>query len=235
MISPYSQGDKHFQALSRNRADKIFKNYDFYKDVESTNEIIFSNSNKLREKYQGKKIIILGGGPSTNVFLKTRQNYLKHYDYVWSVNHFFLNPILSELRVDLAMMMLEPNILSDEFKKYLYRFKPTLGFELHDKWRTNRIPYQDCFVMQTRFYGILGACQRMIIFAAVLRASEVAFVGLDGLEAIRRGQHSFQEGKTTLPSISRDEIYKSHYDEFYRYIYQFREHTKFINYSGVRL
>jgi hypothetical protein len=232
MISPYSQGDKNFQYLSRKRADDIFSSYKFYHDITNNNEIIFSNSKKLLDKYSNKKILIIGGGPSTNKFFDGEKDISK-YDFLWSVNHFYLNKHLASLKIDLAMMMLEPNIFSDDFKKYYNNFTPTLGFELHDKWKATKIPYEDCFVMQTRFYGILGACQRMIIFASYLGASEIHFVGLDGLTAIRKGMHSFQPGKNKLPSISNDDVYSYQYQELWKYLYRFKGKIKYKNLSKV--
>ena len=230
MISPYSQGDKNFKTSSRTRAERIFKQYEFYKDVKNTNEIIFSNCSKMREKYLDKKILILGGGPSTSDFISNPEK-LQFYDFIWSVNHFYINPVLKNVKVDLAMIMLEPDIFSHEFVEYYNRFSPTLGFELHDKWINTKIPYKNCFIMQTRFYGILGACQRMIIFASYLKASEVHFTGLDGLPAIRKGMHSFQQGKNKLPSISDDRVYFYQYEEFWKYLYRFKNEVKYKNFS----
>lgn len=231
MISPYSQGDTNFKSLAKVRADSIFSDYTFYKDVKVTNEIIFSNANFFEKKYKNKKILIFGGGPSTNIFFQ--KGMPMNYDFLWSVNHFFLNPYLRNVKIDLAMIMLEPNIFSKDFINYYNEFRPILGFELHDKWKSVTIPYKECFVMQTRFYGILGACQRMIIFAALLGVQQVDFVGLDGLSAIRNGDHSFQPGKKTLPSISSDVVYDFQYQELWKYLYNFRNKTKFNNLSKL--
>ena len=231
MISPYSQGNESFKQISRLRADNIFSNYSFYKDIKNTNEAIYSNSSFFEQKYSGKKILIIGGGSSTNDYFS--KNNGEEYDYLWSVNHFFLNPFLKNIKVDLAMMMLEPDIFSKSFLNYYENYKPILGFELHDKWKNTIIPYEDCFVMQTRFYGILGACQRMIIFASLLKAKQVDFIGLDGLNAIRQGKHAFQPGKKTLPSVSNDLVYQSQYKELWKYLYSFKETTKFTNLSKM--
>jgi len=231
-MTPYSQGNGNFRVSAKQRADNIFNQYAFYKNVYCDDEIICTNFAKMKQKYSDKKIIIIGGGPSTNEFLENQDNYnnkLCDFDYIWSVNHFYLNPILKTIKVDLAMMMLEPNIFSEEFVEYYNSHKPTLGFELHNKWKSTVIPYDDCFVMQTRFYGILGACQRMIIFASLLGANTVSFIGLDGLSAIKKGKHSFQPGKKTMPSISDPNVYKRQYEIFWNYLFEFRNGTKFIN------
>jgi len=54
-ISPYSQGNSNFDITAKIRADNIFKNYDFYKEVFCNNEIIFSNFKKMVKKYRNKK------------------------------------------------------------------------------------------------------------------------------------------------------------------------------------
>ena len=90
-VSPYSQGDKNFDIKAKIRADNIFSDYDFYKEVFCNNEIIFSNFKKMIKKYRNKKILIIGGGPSTNELIKSDPDTIfSHYDYLWSCNHFFL-------------------------------------------------------------------------------------------------------------------------------------------------
>ena len=36
------------------------------------------------------------------------------------------------------MMMLEPDLKSKEFIDYCEIFKPTIGFELHNKWKERK-------------------------------------------------------------------------------------------------
>jgi hypothetical protein len=64
-----------------------------------------------------------------------------------------------------------------------------------------------------------------------LKASEVHFTGLDGLSAIRKGMHSFQQGKNKLPSISDDNVYSYQYKEFWKYLYRFKDEVKYKNFS----
>ena len=218
-ISPYSQGDNNFDLSAKYRADKIFKDYDFYKQVFHNKEIIFSNFKHFMTKYRNKNILVIGGGPSTKDLLSGDYNQVfSEYDYLWSCNSFFLNPVLKNVKIDLAMMMLEPNLHSNEFVEYCQKFSPTIGFELHDKWRTDKFKYDDLFMMQTRFYGILGACQRMIIFACFLNAKKIGFVGLDGLKSIKKGDHSFEENKRTLPSITDESAFQYQSDVFWDYV-----------------
>jgi hypothetical protein len=231
-VSPYSQGDKNFDILARMRADNIFKDYEFYKEVFCNNEIIFSNFKHIVKKYRNKKIMIIGGGPSTRDLLsQDYQDVFDNYDYVWSCNSFFLNTILKNIKIDLAMMMLEPDLDSKEFLEYSKKFNPTIGLELHDKWRQDKLQYENLFMMQTRFYGITGVCQRMIILACFVGCKEVGFVGLDGLKSIKKGDHSFEKNKNTLPSITNEEVFQYQCDVFWDYINNNFKKQKIVNHG----
>ena len=234
-ISPFSQGDKNFDVLAKIRADNIFSGYDFYNNVFCNNEIIFSNFKKMIKKYKNKKIMIIGGGPSTNELLSSKyREVFDEYDFLWSCNSFFLNPILKDVKMDMAMMMLDPDLESQEFKSYCMTHKPLIGFELHKKWKEKKIDYEDLFMMQTRFYGVLGSCQRMLIFACFLRAKEVGFVGLDGLTSMKKGVHSFKEKSVALkemPSITDEEPFQYQYDVFWDYVNSNFKKSKLINYG----
>ena len=232
MISPYSQGDSNFDVSSKIRADNIFSEYDFYKEVVNTNEIIFSNARELIKRYKGKNILIIGGGPSTKELLSGEyENIFLQYDYLWSVNSFFLNPQLKNVKIDLAMMMLEPDLKSKEFTEYAEKYNPYIGFELHDKWKREKFDYDKLFMMQTRFYGILGACQRMIIFACFLRANKIGFVGLDGLKSMKAADHSFEEGKNNVPHISDENVFQYQSDEFWNYVNKMFADSKIVNHG----
>lgn len=232
MISPYSQGDKNFQEMSMARATNIFKNYDFFKDLTSNNEIIFSNTKFFEQKYKDKKILIIGGGPSTQKLIKSGyQETFNKYDYLWSANSFYLNETLKNIKMDLIMVMLQTKIKSPEFVKYMFKNRPLMGFELHNKWESQKVNYDKLFMMQTRFYGILGVCQRMIIFACYLGAKEVGFVGLDGLKSMKEGNHSFEKNKNDLPSISDEGVFQYQSDCFWNHVNKLYTDTKIINHG----
>ncbi len=169
-----------------------------FSDKLTTNtRIIYQNLPTFKE-YKGKRLLIIGGGGSTN---NLDWENLHTYDYIWSVNHFYLHPILKDIKVDLVMMMAEPNIKNKEWLEYRDRFRPYVGFEINDKWKKNSFDdYDKYFCMHTRFYSKLGACVRMMIFGAELGVSHIDFIGLDGEKAIERGDHAFQPGKTTMPT-----------------------------------
>ena len=162
------------------------------------NGVIYQNYPEFMN-YKGAKILIIGGGNSTN---NMDWDKLEAYDYVWSVNHFFLHPVLKNKKIDLVMLMAEPKLDDSEWLKYRDKFQPIVGFEVNKKWTAYKFDdYKKYFCMHTYDYTILGACVRMIEFACFLGVSHLDFTGLDGVEAILEGKHAFQPGKTELPGV----------------------------------
>ena len=194
-------------------------------DGVANEEIIFSKATKF-EKYKDKSVLIIGGGPST-----TKLDFSKvNSDFMWSVNHFYLNPIINKLKIDMAMIMGEPDITSQEFLEYRNRDNLMIGFEIHDRWIGYKFDdYDNYFLMHTDFYSKLGACVRMIIFACSLGVKKVSFVGLDGPKYIVKGDHAFEKNKTTLPSGFSPEIYSYHYKLFWDYVKAEFYETEFEN------
>ena len=58
----------------------------------SNTKIIYQNLPAFKE-YENKTVLIIGGGGSTNTL---SWETLNTYDYVWSVNHFYLHPVLKK-------------------------------------------------------------------------------------------------------------------------------------------
>ena len=129
------------------------------------------------------------------------------------------------------MIMLQTKIESPEFIKYMFKNRPLMGFELHDKWKFKTVNYDKLFMMQTRFYGILGVCQRMLIFASNLGAKKIGFVGLDGLKSMKEGNHSFEKDKNDLPSISDERVFQYQSDCFWDYVNKFHPDVEIVNHG----
>ena len=197
----------------------------FVTGVVADGNIVYSNLPQL-EEYKDRTVLILGGGPSTNELDLNEIDY----DYLWSCNHFFKNDKLSERKVDLAMMMAEVDLSGQELKTYLEKFKPLIGFEIHDKWRGFQFDdYENYFCMHTKFYGKLGIGPRMVLFAAALGCKEVKFAGLDGYKPIYEGNHAFEPGKKTLPSSFSEKLFDQHYEYFWKYAKNTFKNTKYTN------
>jgi len=199
----------------------------FSDNLKSNTRVIYQELPEFKE-YKGKSILIIGGGGSTN---KLDWETLNTYDYVWSVNHFYLHPVLKDIKMDLVMMMAEPDLNDEKWLEYREKFKPYVGFEIHDKWRGYKFDdYDKYFCMHTRFYSKLGACVRMIIFAAELGVNRIDFIGLDGKDAIEKGDHAFQPGKTTLPTTVGSFV--GQYYSFWNHTMSAYPDVEFFNLGG---
>lgn len=193
---------------------------------------IYRSDADFLDKYHGSKIVIIGGGPSTNDYLED-QFLFDYYPYTWSCNNYFKNQFLKNCRVDLAMIMPGIDTRSKEFLDRIDRDCPDIGIELHDRWfqseklKELRCRYSEAhmFFSHTRFFGKLGVGARMLILAASLGVKEVSFIGFDGPV---KG-HSFEEGKFELPSqVSPEEawkVYKYQYDELYDHLAKYYPFT----------
>ena len=196
-------------------------------DPALSESIVFSKRSHF-SKYKDSRILIIGGGPSTNTL---DFNSLDVY-YLCAGNHFYLNPVLKNTKIDMAMIMGEPDIKSKEFLDYRDKFEPMIGFEIHDRWKGYSFDdYEKYFLMHTDFYSKLGACVRMIIFACVLGVKEVHFVGLDGTSYIKKGEHAFEKGKTTMPSSYNEDSYRYQYKLFWTYVSSCFPNTSFFNHG----
>ncbi len=196
--------------------NKVFKN----QEIISNDEIIFSKPEFLN-KFVGSKVLIMGGGPTTN--LVNWQNI--DYDYIWSCNNFYKNSAFRDLEIDLVTMAPEIGLLkNEEFISYVERCHNTVfSFEiergdylndhknLHNFVKTypNR-----CSFHNTRYRSVTGIGSRLICYAILLGVREIYFVGaLDGVKNADQREirqlHSFEEGKgfpTWYKKITRQGI-----------------------------
>jgi len=221
-----------FQEWSTKDCISLFPN--FSNNLITTPEITYQYKPHF-DRYKDNTLMIVGGGPSSNNNWED-----SNYDFLWSMNHFFLNKKLQDKKVDLAMIMGEPDVNSKFFLDYVEKYKPYLGFEIHDKWFNYTFnDYPNYFCMHTRFYGRVGAGARMLIFAAHLGFKNVLFTGFDGPEPIFNGNHAFEPGKKTLPSCFTGynidyvrEQWKLQSDYLWDYIHDLYPNTNFANIGG---
>tara|TARA_Y100000034_G_C6833601_1_gene376519 strand:- start:335 stop:1093 length:759 start_codon:yes stop_codon:yes gene_type:complete len=204
----------------------------FVKSVVTNSKVVYSDLNHFNE-YKDKTVLVIGAGPSTN---NVNFNEIER-DFTWSCNHFYLNSKLREMKIDLAMLMSEPDLESKEFLEYRKKYEPYLGFEIHDRWFEYEFDdYDKYFVMHPKFYGRIGIGARMLIFAAALECKKVKFVGFDGPEYQIKGDHAFEPGKTTLPSVCNGKtheqiisIHKIQYDLLWGYIKDNFPNSELVN------
>jgi hypothetical protein len=216
--------------------------YSFHPEYYIDKEILHTDLPAF-EKYRFSKILIAGGGPSTQEIAWKPEEY----DYIWSLNHFFLNDRLKDIGVSLATICAEVDLTSPAFQEYTSIWRPQLGFEIHASFNkhkhkslVNSFYHKDSlFGIYTRFYSKLGGGVRLALLAHSLGVREVHFVGMDGPQAINEGRHAFQAGKKTLPPVmmrynlsERINFFTQQYREFANYFQNtLRSTTKLQNLS----
>ena len=236
MLNPYQhhRATKNFPQWviddCRNSDAHSFKK--IVKSVIADPYTVYSNLKQF-EDYKNSKILLVAGGPS---FKNTNIDF-SNYKHIWSCNHFFKNEKLKNQKVDLAMIMPEVDLTSSEFIRYRDKYKPMIGFEIHDDWVNYKFDdYDKYFLMHTNFYGKIGIGARMLIFAAALNCKQVDFIGFDGPSYQIKGEHSFEPGKDILPSVCAGktekeivEIYLSQYNVLWNVISKKYPYTSFKN------
>ena len=162
-----------------------------------------------------KRILIIGGGPST---LSFDFSLVQQYDHVWSMNHFFRNPELKNIKLSLIALSPENNLSDQGLNSYIQKFNPLVGFEPRARWR---IPIEistakqfskdkKCFSFMTYYGGKNGVGSRLINLASEFGAKEVSFIGLDGIPKIFDKVHAFEKGKATLLlTLTKETLMKS--------------------------
>ena len=80
----------------------------FSDKLKCNSNLIYQDRSVFKD-YAGKKILLIGGGDSTN---NMDWDKLEDYDYVWSVNHFFLHPVLKDKKVDLIYVQPDTELLT---------------------------------------------------------------------------------------------------------------------------
>jgi len=224
-------GQKQGQTLSI-MCDRMFPHFDG--EWVSKPEIIYTRFEEFK-KYQGATILMLAGGPSVNSFDWNTEDY----DYCWSLNHFFLNKKIANIKLDLIVLSAEVKLSHEKLQAYINKHEPWVGFESHHRWLRSsgdtRSFYDTSrmFAMATRFYGKLGGGIRQLILAAELGAKEVFFIGLDGPGPIIKGEHGFEPGKKNLPSQvnskNAHQVFMEQYTEFWAYMKKYFPNTRFIS------
>jgi hypothetical protein len=220
-------------ANNRTRGVGHLSQYNFLgRDIIKTPEIICRDTPELK-KFKGKKILVVGAGPTTN-WHDWKPN---EYDHIFSCNHFFLNKKLSNCKVDLILLCGEVDLTREDFLEYIKNNNTIIGFEDYNKGPNNikelknKIdnPIFDCVL---RFQGKIGVAPKLIILATLLGAAEVDYVGIDGTPKKysigAESKHSFQKGKRWTTNYPY-KLTMSHYRCLNNYLKQIGEKTKLKN------
>jgi len=204
-----------FLSNKKRGLDYISK-YSFLSDqVAGTNEIFISHVEKFK-KYEGKKILVVGAGPTTN----SREWDPSAYDFIFSCNHFFLHPKLKKHRVDLCLLCDEVKLDRKDFIEYIKANNTSIGFEDYngDIKNIKKLREQidnDIFFCLLRFQGKIGVAPKLIILAALSGAKQIDYVGVDGppskdYKIGDANNHSFEINKPCKAGYPYDLLY-NHY------------------------
>lgn len=169
------------------------------KEIHYTNEY-FLTENISYSKYKNSSVLILGGGPTTAL----SKWEMVQYDYLWSINYFFLNKKIVDHSPSLVSLGNEVNFTPDNVD--LYNFLNTNECDIiiqpNDVRRNienfrlrfdSRIGY-----FSPRWNGKLGAAHRLLLLAIFLNVKQIYIAGIDGYtrsfnkDLGNEGLHSFQ-------------------------------------------
>lgn len=201
----------------------FFKRYsrDFNKSLVDnpiiyTDEIVYEDV-PFFKNLAGSKILVIGGGPTTN----EREWDETKYDFVLSCNHFFLNERLRNTKVDFAHLSYECDFNRPEFTDYLNKYNTLFCFENfawdHAKSRVNQFKqdYPDRSIqLRLRYDSKLGVGARLLVMATLFNPISIDFVGIDGYKpGIKLGDdsaHSFEKGKRCTTTYSYELLYQQY-------------------------
>ena len=153
------------------------------------------------QKFRDSKILILGGGPSTN--LANWENL--EYDYTWSCNDFYKNSKILKEKLELTYLNSETSMDVPEFAKYIKQ-NDTICVADTSILRSPKLlgsfkPHNIKTVsFNQRIFLSSGSMPKLIFFASVLGARKVFFAGMDGwtkkeIESMTTDDHAYNPGK----------------------------------------
>ena len=219
--------------------------YLFDRGFRCSDELITDLLPEEIEKYKNKKILILGAGPTLNERFDDLD--LDSYDFIWSCTKFFLNPNIKNTELDLfsvgGNVELNDPVLEDYMDKnpnakygiecFIQPFKTKDELEeFRDRNGTDR-----GFTFLTRYQSKLGAGPRLLALAAIFKAKQVSFLGIDGhplghkhsFEANKDYKTKEKDGTEEAPTRSDSEnAYRRQFCLLWQYLLSFRN-TEFIN------
>jgi len=215
--------------LSGNRWDKNFVlNYFgqvFGDTIVESDEIVYLNLPQL-ESIKGSKVLIIGGGPTTNNGLWNKDDY----DHIFTCNHFFLNDDLSGLDITMATLTTEVDLseANVQFHSYMNNSSTIICFEdrftddQSKEFANMKEKYPDrVMYAHTRYRGKIGSAPRLICMAALMGAKEIDVVGMDGHKRGTKigddNNHSFEQGKVCQGTHDY-RLYNRHYVALWDYL-----------------
>jgi len=198
------------------RGLKYLEKYNFLNnDLNITSEIIHGKAPEL-EKFKGKKVLVIGAGPTTNWY----DWNVNEYDFIFSCNHFFLNEKIKKSKVDLAIICNEVDLDGDKFLDYIKENNTVLVFDDYDRDVNNIAKLKENVsnsIIQSllRYQPKTGVAPKLVVMATLLGAKEIHYVGVDGppkdkIKGEADDTHSFQKNKPWGTHYPYD-LFLSHY------------------------
>jgi hypothetical protein len=210
---------RHPQFGIRGHAVSRYKQV-FGAKLQHNSEIIWPDKSIFAPQQGQSTLLIVGGGPSA-----VKINWQNEdYDQLWSMNHFFLNPILRDRLVNLWTCGNEVDIVNPKLLFYLQKFpESTALFETEKR----KVPILKQFSgratwAHTRYKSQIGTAARLLVIAALASWPKIKYVGVDGVPK-PGGEHAFQPGKIPQGSAAKPEAkkwFKRQYDVLFKYIPQ---------------
>ena len=135
------------------------------------------------KKFINSKILIVGGGPTTNEI----DWDINDYDYVFSCNHFYKSKKLKDKKVDLFFVGSEVDTTEEVFLNYCRKYNSLIGIE-NLRCRPEHVKNLVCNFPENTFFGtcryqdkLTGMASKLVLLALDLQAKHVDFVGIDGV------------------------------------------------------
>jgi hypothetical protein len=191
------------------------------------NEELLITRNLPTNCLTGKKVLVIGGGPSTEALT---EEIFNSYDATVSCNHFFKNDFLKNKKVTIALIGDEVDLNDREFIRYIEYNAPAIGFE-HSSSRSH-LDLKDfverhnkTFLYMTRYFSRLGYVARGCVLARLLGSNEIHFIGMDGFS---KNKHSFEKLKNP-PPFNNKENFLEQARIFFRYMLKDLKTEEFCN------
>ncbi len=172
-----------------------------------TPELICSAHEAL-ESVRGNRLLLVLGGPSTRSVNWKRIDH----DVAWTCNKFYLNTSVAAMHFDLVALAPDVSLFPNwELHDYIADHAPALAFEADrgapvGAWREinelTEFYREQCLFFHCRYQSVLGLGSRMLVLGLLLGASEIAFVGLDGMTT-EGPRHAFERYKHNPQWMSR--------------------------------
>ena len=201
---------------------------------DQNSDFLYTNP-EVFEKYKGKSVMIVGGGPSTRDVAWENLEA----DYIWTCNEFYKNEKFANKKVDLVSLapLVDDRLLGSRLEQCFvdnrdliaafpadrsgFSSTPVLDFAA-------KYPQQSC-LYHTRYGSVLGTMNRLICLAIYAGARKIYFVGMDGRNVCESNGdllHAFDGNKPVPTWYQRygDRFQIRQFVVFYDYLLTLQQH-----------